>query len=239
MSYRVTIHSTQHSDSNWMSATDLMSGLMLIFMFIAVAFMISVSSERDDMFDVAKGWAANKDAIYDTLLGEFKNDLPRWHAEIERDSLIVRFKEPKVLFHKGRSALTPRFKEILRDFFPRYIKVLSVFEKSISEIRIEGHTSSEWSWSVTQEEAYFKNMVLSHDRCREVLVFCLSRCKNPLFYDWAKRTIVASGMSSSRHICRNGIEDRKASRRVEFRVRTNADEKLSLILERSKEKVEN
>ena len=43
--------------------------------------------------------------------------------------------------------------------------------------------------------------------------------------------IVASGMSSSRPILNHGQIDWSASRRVEFRVRTNAEEKLSTILE--------
>ena len=39
--------------------------------------------------------------------------------------------------------------------------------------------------------------------------------------------ITANGLSSSQPIIINGIEDKERSRRVEFRIRTNADEKMA------------
>ena len=48
------------------------------------------------------------------------------------------------MFSQSTFELNDRFKIIINSFFPRYIKVLSKFGSLISEIRIEGHTSSEW-----------------------------------------------------------------------------------------------
>jgi outer membrane protein OmpA-like peptidoglycan-associated protein len=224
---------TVQSESHWTSATDLMSGLMLIFMFIAVVYMINTSSERDEMRKVAKEWAQTKHNIYKALETEFKDDLPKWNAEIEKKTLLVRFREPKVLFKSNSSALTAKFMDILSNFFPRYIKVLNEFKDSISEIRIEGHTSSEWNESTTGLDAYFKNMELSQDRTRTVLEYCLPKATSKNAMQWAKDLLIAAGMSSSRLVMINHKEDCKSSRRVEFRVRTKADEKLSLILQTS------
>ena len=59
-----------------------------------------------------------------------------WDAEIIRDSLTIRFREPRVLFEIGQAKLKPKFQNILKDFFPRYIRILnSGFEEEISEIR--------------------------------------------------------------------------------------------------------
>jgi hypothetical protein len=44
--------------------------------------------------------------------------------------------------------------------------------------------------------------------------------------DWAKGVITANGLSSSQPILVNGVEDKQLSRRVEFRVRTNAEKQL-------------
>lgn len=237
MARRIDINITQQTESHWVSATDLMSGLMLIFMFVAITYMISTSSERDKMKKVAEEWAKNKQNIYNALMNEFKDDLKKWGAEIEPDSLIVRFKEPTVLFSQGECDLKNEFKIILNDFFPRYLTVLKSFDTTISEIRIEGHASSEWDEFVTPMEAYFDNMKLSQDRTREVLRFSLTQ--KSLEYslrDWGKSLLIAAGMSSSRLVKDNtGNENPYASRRVEFRVRTNADEKLTLILEESKD----
>ncbi len=229
----------QHSSSDqWMSSTDLMSGLMLVFMLIAISFMLTASTERDAMQkqrdeikSIALHWIEQKEKIYQALFQEFQNDLPKWNAIIKREELIVRFREPRVLFSVGQSTLTQQFKNILRDFFPRYIHVLQAFTNDIAEIRIEGHTSSEWNSKVSDRKAYFKNLILSHNRSREVVVFCLSQLSNNKDYEWTKKRLVASGMSSSRIIVVNGKEDKLQSRRVDFRVRTNAEEKLSEILQ--------
>lgn len=234
MARRVQIKATIAEGQHWMSATDLMASLMLIFMFIAIVFMITTSKERDEMRNVAEEWAETKEKIYDALVKEFHRDLPRWNAEIEKETLTIRFKEPTVLFSTGETKLTRRFQIILKDFFPRYARVLYVFDDHIAEIRIEGHTSSEWERAESDEDAYRENMRLSQGRTEEVLVFSLAELVKQLHHEhylWTRGELVASGFSSSKLIVDDrGNEDRDASRRVEFRVRTNADEKLTLLL---------
>ncbi|MBU1340434.1 MAG: hypothetical protein KKE44_04550 [Proteobacteria bacterium] len=67
------------------------------------------------------------------------------------------------------------------------------------------------------------------------MIFCLKNTKDKTACEWGKSLLMASGMSSSRLIKDlNDIEDKNASRRVEFRVRTKADENLSLILKTSR-----
>ena len=49
-------------------------------------------------------------------------------------------------------------------------------------------------------------------------------------YKWVKPLITANGLSSSKLILdEDGNENSNASRRVEFRIRTNAEEKLDII----------
>ena len=57
------------------------------------------------------------------------------------------------------------------DFFPRYVAVLSSAEwrDEISEIRIEGHTSSEWEGQTAGDEKYINNAELSQKRSYQVL----------------------------------------------------------------------
>jgi hypothetical protein len=46
------------------------------------------------------------------------------------------------------------------------------------------------------------------------------------FLEWSYENLTAHGMSSSEVIMVNNVEDRQASRRVEFRIRTKAEDKL-------------
>ena len=45
--------------------------------------------------------------------------------------------------------------------------------------------------------------------------------------------VTANGLSYSKKIVENGIEDKKMSRRVEFRIRTKAEQKIDEILAKS------
>src|SRR5690554_6738947 len=220
------------SESQWVSISDLMSVLMMIFLFIAISYMLNVIKEKDKIKEIAVTYNKLQTELYDDLMTEFKNDLANWNAEIDKQTLSVKFEAPDVLFASGSSTLQPKFKEILQNFFPRYVSILTSekYKADIEEIRIEGHTSSEWSFEVPEEEAYFSNMELSQDRTRKVLEFVLRNEKLDGNKNWIRERLTANGLSSSKLVASNGIEDKIKSRRVEFRVRTNAENRIVKIL---------
>ncbi|GAL03972.1 hypothetical protein JCM19237_2123 [Photobacterium aphoticum] len=223
---------TSEGDEHWMSVSDLMAGLMMVFLFISVALMRDAMLERDKIKEVAVTYEENQQAIYLALLDEFESDLQEWGAEIDRDSLSFNFTAPEVLFANGRASLTVQFQDILNDFFPRYLHVLNAYKPSIQEVRIEGHTSSRWNHGSSDSEAYFNNMRLSQSRTRTVLsyVMDLTPVKTE-HYDWVKGHVAAVGYSSSKIIIDDhGVEDEKKSRRVSFRVITNAETQIRKIL---------
>jgi len=158
-----------------------------------------------------------QERIYQALLTEFQDDLPSWSAEIDRATLTVRFYNPETLFELGRSTLNQHYKTILADFFSRYVKILTEHQAAIEAISIEGHTSSEWRGSLSEEEAYFNNMALSQARTRAVLEYCLQLSSIARYKDWLRGILTANGLSSSRLIIKNGSEAVEYSRRVEFR----------------------
>ena len=162
---------------------------------------------------------------------EFDEDLESWGASIDDQNLRIRFESPEVLFQSGRSEVTPLFNEILSDFWPRYLKILSENQSAILEIKIEGHTSSDWSTNVSRNESYFKNMELSQDRSRNVLKICLQYTPEELT-EWSRNSITANGFSFSRLIYNDlGKEDSEKSRRVEFTILVRSDEKIDDIEE--------
>lgn len=218
--------------AHWLSISDLMAGLMIVFMFIAIALMRNAFLERDKIKEIAVAYQENQVAIYQSLMDEFEKDLSRWDAQIDRDSLAFEFKSPDVLFEKGQTEVRPRFKSILKDFFPRYLNTLKDFKDSIDEIRLEGHTSSVWNGRVSETEAYFRNMWLSQGRTRSVLRYIYELPAISSDKQWVKRHFAAVGFSSSRLVLDDrGSEDRARSRRVTFRVITNAETQIRKIIE--------
>ncbi|EGR4078496.1 OmpA family protein [Vibrio cholerae] len=221
----------EQGGEHWMSVSDLMAGLMMVFLFISVALMRDAVVERDKIKDVAEAYQKTQHAIYVSLLGEFSKDLEKWGAEIDRDTLSVNFTAPEVLFANGKADLTQQFQIILNDFFPRYLEVLEQYKPTIQEIKIEGHTSSRWNHDSSDYEAYFNNMGLSQSRTRAVLSYVMAIDKVRInHYGWVKNNVAAVGYSSSKAVIKNGLEDEKRSRRVSFRVITNAEAQILKIL---------
>lgn len=220
------------AEDEWISVSDLMAGLMVIFLFIAIVYIRPMQDAQQKVRDIAVTWQEAETEIYEALEAEFEDDLERWQAELDPATLAVRFKAPDVLFVMNEATLRPRFQQIIESFFPRYLQVLSEFEDAIEEIRIEGHTSSEWNDFVTPQRAYFLNMALSQERTRSVLEYALSMPETAPFRVWAYATVTANGLSSSTPIyAEDGTEDRELSRRVEFRVRTKTESRIIQILE--------
>ncbi|MDD1793155.1 OmpA family protein [Enterovibrio sp. ZSDZ42] len=226
--------SASDGGDHWMSVSDLMAGLMMVFLFISVALMRDAMNERDKIKEVAVTYEKTQEAIYLALVREFSEDLEKWGAEIDRNSLSLNFTAPDVLFANGKSDLTNTFELILSDFFPRYLEVLNEYKPSIQEIKIEGHTSSRWNHDSTDYEAYFNNMNLSQSRTRAVLGYVMNLdlvIKDPFTYSWVKQYVAAVGYSSSKVLKnKHGVELAQRSRRVSFRVITNAEEQIRKIL---------
>jgi len=194
------------TESEWISISDLMAGLMMIFLFIAISYMNNLQIKAKQIKKIAVAYQELQNNLYQELYGEFKNDLSKWNAEIVPETLSVKFHEPDVLFSTGSHEVKPRFQEILKEFFPRYLRIMYLprYRDNIEEIRIEGHTSSEWEQESDPERAYFLNMKLSQDRTRAVLEYCLGLIDNKTVHNWTQRYLTANGLSSSRLVLTEG-----------------------------------
>lgn len=222
---------TNGAEEHWVSMSDLMAGLMMVFMLISIAFMQYVKIEQDKIKEVAVTYQNTQIALYEQLLDEFKDDLALWDAELDQDTLEFRFNAPEVLFRTGDITIQPTFAKILKDFFPRYLHVIQKFKDSIAEVRIEGHTSSIWNQYSSDAEAYFNNMELSQGRTRSVLQYVYSLPTVEKERAWIKKKFAAVGFSSAHVILdSSGNEDPERSRRVSFKVNTNAEREIRKIL---------
>jgi len=205
----------------------MMSGLMLIFLFIAISFMIETESQKQEMRDVAISYRDTKANLNETLYNEFEKDLDRWDASITEDNHIV-FSSPELLFEVSKSDIKDEFKTILEAFFARYITILTSkeYKGEILEVKVEGHTSKRWDSATSPQEIYLKNMKLSQSRAYKVLAFCYSLKDDVINKNrvWIEKHFRANGMAFSQ------LKGIAKARRVEFSVTLKSEDKVYKIL---------
>lgn len=226
----------------WMSVSDLMTGLMIIFLFIAVAYISRVKKNQNVLSD----YVETKNKLHDRLVNEFKGDTAKWQMTIGRD-LSMKFNNPNVLFASSSYELTPQFKSILNQFLPKYLHILLTdsLRKNIQKIRIEGHTD-DVRYDQYDKDPYIANVILSQQRSLSVLRY-LREMPSFKSYSAADKRLLeywftANGLSYGKSLDSNWQYtiksgkpiDKRKSRRVEFRIITTGEEVLENFVNRNK-----
>lgn len=224
-------HEADGDSEHWVSLSDLMTALMMLFLLISVVYMIKVQ----DSVDIPRIFKADQQQMHAQMHGQFKDKLNKWGAVLNPD-LTVRFNHQDIQFATGSQQLRPEFQRALDEFFPQYLHILmqEEYRDKIKEIRIEGHTSSLWMVGMSADEAYIKNMNLSQGRAQETLIYLLTHPSLSVQErQWLKQKFRAIGFSSSQLLNSKGMvlrpnqfEDANQSQRVEFRVVTNTEDRI-------------
>lgn len=226
----------------WMSVSDLMTGLMVIFLFISISYISKVQENSVNLRD----YVEVKNNLHDKLVNRFEGDTAKWVMSIGGD-LSMKFRKSEVQFNTGSWELTPQFKEILDEFLPKYFDILlnDSLRNHIEEIRIEGHTDPVPMPSL-DADPYIANVILSQRRALSVLRYFRSTDyflnlptdqQNTLEY-W----FTANGLSYGKALdCNNELSyiskgqiDKDKSRRVEFRIITDSEKLLERFVEKNK-----
>jgi len=131
--------------TNWISLSDMMTGLMLVFLLIAVLSISQVVIKEQERQDLLNEYDLSKEKIYSDLEDTFGDKKEDWGIEISRD-LSIKFQNPDVLFDYLSADISPKFNVILNDFIPLYLEIINKeeYQNKIKEVRIEGHTA-DWS----------------------------------------------------------------------------------------------
>ncbi len=220
--------------NTWMSVSDLMTGLMVIFLFVAISYIRKVQENQNVLVD----YVETKNRLHDKLVNEFEGDTAKWQMTIGRD-LSMKFNNPEVLFASGKADLTVEFKDILDEFLPKYFSILlnDSLRSSIKEIRIEGHADDNPIESL-HRDSYIANAMLSQERALSVLEY-FREMEVFRTYDESERRLLefwftANGLSFGKSLDANGEYtiksgreiDKQLSRRVEIRIVTSGDDVL-------------
>lgn len=218
----------------WMSVSDLMTGLMVIFLFVAIAYMIRV---RDDISE----YKDTKEEIYNNLKNKFTDgEIANGTISVNPD-LSMRFLQATTQFASGQRTLPESFEQTLDTIMPKYLDVLvnlnDTLKSKLKEIRIEGHTD-DVGFPQIDKDPYRANLILSQERARNVLFYILDIIDTKDYSETDKlllqHLLTANGYSYSRALDSSGNEifrtqnkiDDDKSRRVEIRIIT--DEKAVL-----------
>ena len=221
-----------------LSISDLMAALCCIFALVTISIVASLKEKNN----LADKYRELQQEIYLDLTEEMGTDLEKWGATIDPTTLTIRFSSDDG-FDARSAELKQGYKKVLQEFFPKLIQILSQdkYKKEIEEIRIEGFTAPDRGdpYGEGSEHDYVSGVRLSQERTQNVLLYCLENTKysqetDPVLKeaekDWIRKHIVSNGYSLSKPLGTDGrlLEgdgeiDKAATRRVEFRIKTNSD----------------
>ncbi|WP_139339567.1 OmpA family protein [Bacillus dakarensis] len=201
----------EETSSHWISYSDLMSALLLMFaLFLMINILESKAAmeEKDQMIEELTGVRTK---IIEELKAEFEHS--KLSMEVDPQTGAIRFSSG-VFFGTNESTVSDQGKEHLKEFIPKYIDVLfsEGFKDNVAQIIVEGHTD--------QSGTYLYNLDLSQERSLAVVKEILSD-EFPDFEhkDQLRNLLTSNGRSFSELIYEDGVVNPNKSRRVEFKFR--------------------
>jgi len=222
------IESKRHADyesieqpSFWVSYSDLMAGMLLVFVLLLVVAMVHYSEfirQKKEILEVQEQKMMAFQIIQNQLIENLTVTFQTRDIKVSVDPQtgVVRI-EAGILFGEDEYELTRDGVFRLKSIFDAYISVVlsQAFADYVKQIEIEGHTNSNGT--------YLYNLELSQRRALAVMKVLLDHA-GP-HQDRLKEKVVASGRSFS-HLIRDdqGHEDPILSRRIEIKFRLRETE---------------
>lgn len=221
---------------NFISISDLMAALMLLFLLISVSFMVNVNDKNSEIIElydrlqILNIEADNtKKSVQNSLedLGEIYRRYQQFEIVLGNLSISILSKDHH--FGSGDSEVSPEFSYFLQKFCVDLYDVVLTSKSSIESIVFEGHTDRTWTIGSSDQESYFGNMKLSQNRAYSVMRSCLSALTEKSEYIWFRSKLSAAGYSFSKSTTLRIYQ----ARRVEFRINLNSSEKIRSIVQES------
>ena len=211
---RLRLKSDNDGEGNifWITMTDLMTGLVLVF--VVMFFYTYLNSHQEKMDQMMAQENATK-SIQEALVKQNIN------ATVDPISGIVKISDLE-LFELNSYTLSDKGKKYLDKFAPTYFN--SVFSdkymnENLDKIIIQGHTDSQtFAGKYTADEQYMKNMELSLNRAYAVANYMTNTPYNKENGEKLRKMIIVEGASFANPILVDGKEDYAKSRRVELKL---------------------
>lgn len=212
MRLRPKIEENSEGNIFWITMTDLMTGLVLVF--VVMFFYTYMTSHLELVKQTLAKENATK-ALQESLKSQ------KIDATVDPISGVVKISDLE-LFELSSYELSDKGKAYLDKFAPAYFDSLftnAYFDKNIEKIIIQGHTDSQtFAGKYSDDEQYMKNMELSLNRAYTVANYMTMTPYNKVNGDKLRKMIIVEGASFSQPILVNGKEDFAKSRRVELKL---------------------
>lgn len=217
--------------SQWISLSDMMTWLMLVFLLISILVISEIQEKEENKNKILIEYSNVKEEIYKDLKKAFKEKEKEWEMTID-DDLTIKFTNPDVLFDANDKNITSWFRNILNEFIPKYLSIInnSKYNWKIKEVRVEWH-----AWRCLDSE-YMYCLTLSQWRSNSVLQYIFTNDSykelNIEDKDKLKFLFTSNWMSDWKNLDSSWEYvffskkelDAKVSRRVEFRIVSNSED---------------
>lgn len=211
---RIRPHKEDNSENNifWVTMTDLMTALVLVF--IVLFFYTYMTSYYEKIQGELEQKKASE-ALETTLKQQ------NIEASVDDVTGVVKISDLE-LFDVNSYELSDKGKKYLDKFAPAYLNSLFTNEylnENIEKIIIQGHTDSQtFKGEFSEDEQYMKNMDLSLKRCLAVANYMTNTPYNKSNGNRLRKMIIVEGASFSNPVLVSGKEDFNKSRRVELKL---------------------
>ncbi len=153
--------------------------------------------------------------FYTQLRELYKEEIDK-NVLVVKEDLTIEFRDKRLLFMVGEYQLTQEQKTFIDKFSTKLLAFLRERQDALSELEINGHTSSEWNGSGFTD-TYLKNSKLSMNRSYATLSF-IFKGQDVKTQAWLSKIIQGSGFSYSKKLMINDKEESQKSRRVSFKI---------------------
>ncbi|MTI71441.1 MAG: OmpA family protein [Firmicutes bacterium] len=225
----------KEENSFWISISDLMAGVLIIFILLFIFKMLDYQGEIEKKEVATHELNKIQDELKQTkqkvielsstklkIIALLKEEFEKEEIDIviDENTGAIKLREG-ILFDTSKSTIKPDGKVFLQEFIPVYLRILLENEEirqELGEIIIEGHTDD--------VSTYIYNLKLSQDRAFNVVKYLISKEFKYQNKDLLKKYLTANGKSYSNLIYKDGKVDRESSRRVEFKFKLKEEETL-------------
>jgi len=159
--------------------------------------------------------SSNSSSFYEKLCTLFKDEIESKKIHI-REDLSIEFVDKRLYFELGAYKLTKTQEIFLNKFSKKLLPFLFQHRELIETFAVNGHTSSEWG-TTNFTKRYLKNEKLSMERSFSTISY-IFQTQTPERQKWLTQVLKGSGLSYSKSIILDEVEDKKFSRHVTFKV---------------------
>ena len=178
-----------------------------------------VVQQEEIKMEPSKEMMATNMELSSAIISEFSKELEDDILSFDKNNLSLKLSDSHLELNKAGVIMSADYKELLRDIFPRLVRLTKEYKSSISQVRVEGHSSSRFDGVQSISKKLEMNKIISLQRAKTVLGYAYSLETDMIVdnRDFIKNTYKAFGMSSEKIIKNSdGSENALLSKRVEF-----------------------